>query len=503
MALTRWQAPALRHEIDDPHRVTWLELFFDLVYVAGLIQLGDRLADDISWSGVARFAGAFVVLWWTWTGTTAFINRFPSDDVPHRMLTFVQMFAVGMFAVAAASTNIENPTAWLVAAYLGSRIPLLIMYTRARRIAPNETSINRFLTAFGTGAGMWLVSLAFPISVRPWIWAVALAIEFAAPILVVRKLQLEAPIQNEHFRERYALFTIIVLGETLVKTVSEITKIGVSAQTMVFGSLAFTMLIALWWTYFDDVAESELSPSSVLGGSGTINRLWWVYTHLPLAAGLTAFGVAAKKVASVEGFDDYLKASYTWLLVGALATVLMAVAVIDLVTVSPHFGVRVGQRAALRFMAVAGLLLVGGLAAAGSISALTASLLFALVLVAQIGIEVLIAARADRRVDANMASLDISSGKTCRHLVEAETPASEVPSCVTCEEKGVPVVQLRRCLTCGYIGCCDDSPGRHATAHFEETGHPTIASAEPGQDWAYCYVDELFDADWWASRTSV
>ena len=503
MALTRWQRPTLRHDLEDPDRVSWLELFFDLTYVAALIQLGDRLAQDVSWAGVARFSGSFVVLWWTWTGTTAFINRFASDDVVHRLLTFAQMFAVGTFAVAAASSNVDDPTTWLVGAYLGARIPLLIMYLRARNVAPGEPIISLYLAVFGTGAALWLASLAFSPSARPWIWAFALVVEFGAPVFAVHRLPQAAPVHDEHFRERYALFTIIVLGETFVKTASEITKIGFSISTMVFGALAFTMLIALWWTYFDDVAESELTPRSPLGRSATTNRLWWVYTHLPLAAGLTAFGVAAKKVASVEEFSDHLKASSTWLLVGALVTVLVAVAVIDVVTVSPHFGVRSGQRAAFRFIAVIALIVVAWPTAAGAVSALVATVLFAGILVAQIGVEVVIAARADQRLDSNMAQFHTSVPGSCRHLQEARTPPRTGSSCPECEAKGVPWVQLRRCLTCDYIGCCDDSPGQHATTHYEETGHPTIASVEPGQDWAYCYEDDVFDADWWSSRTSV
>ena len=443
------------------------------------------------------------MLWWTWTGTTAYINRFAGDDVPHRMLTFIQMFAVGTFAIASASTSLTDATSWLVAAYLGARIPLLIMYWRAKAVVPGEPIINLFVGSFGSGAALWALSLAFAPGIRPWIWALALVVEFLTPIVALHRLPAAPPVHDEHLRERYALFTIIVLGETFVKTASEITQIGMSAQTTVFGTLAFTMLIAMWWTYFDDVAESEITPRSLLGNSVSANRAWWVYTHLPLAAGLTAYGVAAKKVASVAEFGDYFKASSTWLLFGALITVLVSVAVVDIGTVSPHFGVRSRQRAALRLAAVLGLLVVAWPMAAGTISALTGIVLFTAVLVAQIGTEILIATRAERRVDSNLKEFHGAAGGTCAHLEESETPPREGSSCPTCEDHGVPWVQLRRCLTCGYVGCCDDSPGRHATTHFEESGHPTIASIEPTQDWAFCYLDKVTDADWWVQRTKA
>ena len=85
--------------------------------------------------------------------------------------------------------------------------------------------------------------------------------------------------------------------------------------------------------------------------------------------------------------------------------------------------------------------------------------------------------------------------ETCGHLREAATRKKGVkPSAKGCEDclrAGDEWVHLRLCLTCGHVGCCDNSPNRHATAHFHETGHPLICSAEPGEDWSWCYADEL------------
>ncbi len=88
----------------------------------------------------------------------------------------------------------------------------------------------------------------------------------------------------------------------------------------------------------------------------------------------------------------------------------------------------------------------------------------------------------------------------CQHLdavaagrAQPVTPSSR--GCKECLETGGHWVQLRLCLTCGHVGCCDSSPNRHATRHHHETGHPVMKSFEPGQDWAWCYVDrEMVDA---------
>jgi uncharacterized UBP type Zn finger protein len=84
----------------------------------------------------------------------------------------------------------------------------------------------------------------------------------------------------------------------------------------------------------------------------------------------------------------------------------------------------------------------------------------------------------------------------CTHLDQIRDVASRTPDgCEECLASGGRWVQLRICLTCGHVGCCDSSPGRHATRHYRATGHPIIRSFEPGDDWRWCYVDRLMIAD--------
>ena len=80
----------------------------------------------------------------------------------------------------------------------------------------------------------------------------------------------------------------------------------------------------------------------------------------------------------------------------------------------------------------------------------------------------------------------------CTHLnqIGEVTPSAE--GCEDCLKIGGKWMHLRLCMTCGHVGCCDDSPNRHATKHFRSGGHPVIKSFEPGEEWGWCYVDELF-----------
>lgn len=79
----------------------------------------------------------------------------------------------------------------------------------------------------------------------------------------------------------------------------------------------------------------------------------------------------------------------------------------------------------------------------------------------------------------------------CLHRNMIRDVAPSAGGCEECLRMGSWWVHLRMCLTCGHVGCCDSSPNRHATAHFHETVHPIIRSLEPGDDWAYCYADDL------------
>ncbi len=79
----------------------------------------------------------------------------------------------------------------------------------------------------------------------------------------------------------------------------------------------------------------------------------------------------------------------------------------------------------------------------------------------------------------------------CSHLDHIRNVEPSAQGCKECLRSGDWWVHLRECLFCGHVGCCDSSPNRHATKHFHATKHPIVQSFEPGEDWRYCYVDEM------------
>ena len=80
----------------------------------------------------------------------------------------------------------------------------------------------------------------------------------------------------------------------------------------------------------------------------------------------------------------------------------------------------------------------------------------------------------------------------CGHFDQIKSVTPSAKGCEDCLKTGDRWVHLRLCETCGHVGCCDSSPNRHATKHFQATGHPVIKSFEPGEEWGYCYADDLF-----------
>jgi uncharacterized UBP type Zn finger protein len=80
----------------------------------------------------------------------------------------------------------------------------------------------------------------------------------------------------------------------------------------------------------------------------------------------------------------------------------------------------------------------------------------------------------------------------CTHLEQIEEVTPSADGCEDCLKSGGRWLHLRLCMECGHVGCCDNSPNRHATKHFHRTSHPVIKSFEPGEEWGWCYVDELF-----------
>ena len=356
MALqNRWiHAPKLHTPEDGKQRrVAWLELFYDLIYVATIIQLGDALSHHVDVAGFIAFGALFLPLWWTWTGFTFYSNRYFVDDMLHRGLVFAQMAGIGTMALSVHKV-FEGDWTQFISAYVLVRLLLVAMYVRTWIQDPESRDFTGvFARGFSLGAALWAASLFVG---WPWFYLVcgaAMAVDLIVPFAGGSRSVVErSPIDLPHMTERYGLLTIIVLGESFVKILGSIVswqedlaeaasrgagsvidavhhgaaaaaKAGAQDPTSM-ALVAVVIIVCLWWIYFDDVAGSRLKP--VRSGPFV-----WVYAHYPLTVAITGMAVGVKKIIFQPPQEPAYDA-YRWLLAGSLALALLSVAAIDHVT---------------------------------------------------------------------------------------------------------------------------------------------------------------------------
>jgi inward rectifier potassium channel len=331
---SRWfHVPQLHTALHHEKKVTWLELFYDLIFVAAIIQLGDALSDGVTRDegvlAAAKFAGHFVPLWIAWTGFTFYANRFTVDDFLHRGLAFAQMFAIGAMAIAAPAAMAADPQPRNFAlAFSVAQAVIAIMYLRSLKQVPEAADYSRYWGGvFALGSVVWVVAAFLP---SPWcyaVWGLGVSTILFSPLnRVSRALTERFPLDMEHLSERYGLLTIIVLGESFVKVLSYLSshEHGTDPTYLLKGFFNLLITCTVWWIYFDDVAGAKLKKGR---GSWII----WVYGHMPLAIGCTAVGVAVKKAIKFD-LNDVPDAKYGWLLAASLALTFLSVAIIDSVS---------------------------------------------------------------------------------------------------------------------------------------------------------------------------
>ncbi|MEC4811669.1 MAG: low temperature requirement protein A [Scytonema sp. PMC 1069.18] len=329
------QPPRLRINTEikeeDGH-ATWLELFYDLVFVVAVSQVAHNLSENISLSGFFGFVFLFMPIWWAWIGTTFYANRFDIDDIGHRLLIGVQMIAIAALAVNIHHGLGESSTGFALSYAIG-RVVLVIEYLRARHIPLARPLATRYAQGFAIAAALWLISTFLPIPLRFGFWVLGLIVDFATP-LSAKRLQFGLTHHVEHLPERFGLFTIIVLGEAIIAVVN-----GLSNQTwdakneIVFGTapwaiaavFGFSIAFSLWWIYFENIGSSALRSANATGRIGVYQI--WLYGHLPLVIGLTATGVGVEHiVSSIQSVA--LPTPERVLLCGAVALCLLALALL-------------------------------------------------------------------------------------------------------------------------------------------------------------------------------
>ena len=390
---SRWHDPprlrALEDEEGGERHATWLELFFDLVFVVAVAQLAAGLEEDPSVHGFLVFAGLFVAVWWAWVGYTFYADRFDTDDPPHRMLMLAGMFAVAVLA-SVIPDAFHGETASFAIAYAGVRVIVVFLNARAWWHLPAARPLlNVYIPAFSVSIGLFLVSAAVEPPYRYWLWAVALAIDLGTPLASAERIR-KVPIHGSHIPERVGLFTIIVFGESVLAVVVGTTTVSWGLESGAAAALGFGVAGALWWIYFDYVDSSIVKRTIAAGQT-------YLYAHLPLLIGLAALG-AGVKLAIEATQEAGLTDEVSWIVCGGVALFMASVAALHLVTTQSGRDVDVWLRVGTVVLAL-------GLAAVGEDLGIVPVLaVLAAALGAQVALEL---ARHDQHTHAEPGGIEI------------------------------------------------------------------------------------------------
>lgn len=313
--------------VPNPARhATWLELFFDLVFVVAVSSLGRLLLSDHSPGGVLVFLGLFVPVWWAWIGISYFVDQFELPELWLRGLMLSQL-ALALGLALGLEPLVEGRGALFVASYLAMRLTLTGLYVWAWRRVPGAETLNaKYALAFTLGTGLWLVSLLLDPPARYVLWGAALALEIAGTVWAYVSTR-DLPRQVSHMPERFGLFTIIVLGESVLAVATGGSHIeGTGGWVVALCGVLLAFFV--WWLYFD-YADEEVIDRAIRGGRRALSLSFvYGYTHLPVFAGIVAASIGLELFFE-EVTHDGVGAGARLLLCGGLALFLCALSVVQ------------------------------------------------------------------------------------------------------------------------------------------------------------------------------
>ncbi|BAZ69874.1 MAG: low temperature requirement protein A [Pelatocladus maniniholoensis HA4357-MV3] len=332
------QPPRLRISENDEEerRATWLELFYDLVFVVAVSELAHNLKEDVSISGYLGFIFLFIPVWWSWIGNTMYANRFDSDDIGRRFLVALQMLAAAALAVNIHHGLGESASGFALS-YTLARAVLIVEYVRAGIHIPAARQLTtRYATGFAIAAVFWLISAFVPAPGRFVLWGLGIMVDLITPFTAT-KFQLKLLPHASHLPERFGLFTIIVLGEAIIAVVEGVSEQKWDVLSVIAAILGLAIAFSLWWVYFDNLGGTPIQTARAQGKVGTVAI--WLYTHLPLVIGIAGTGVGVEKVLTSEQAIA-LSDAQRWLLCGSVALCYLALGILHRVGVIRYCKIR-------------------------------------------------------------------------------------------------------------------------------------------------------------------
>jgi low temperature requirement protein LtrA len=297
--MSRFQRPSGGEE----RHASTLELFYDLVFVFAITQVSHLLLEHLTWEGVGQSLLVLLAVWWAWNYTTWVTNELDLESIVVRFMVIVLMLASLLMAVAIPQAFGEHALLFAgsyVAIQVGRHTFLAFACASAGEIERERA--GRILTWFVAAGVLWIAGGIADGEARTALWLGALAIDYTAPIVtywVPGKRRLDPAtweVETSHFAERFQLFMIIALGESIVLTGATTSGYELDlARVMAFG-IAFLSTAALWWLYFNYVARIAQRRLELAPDRTKLARDGYTYLHVVMVAGVIVSAVGDELV---------------------------------------------------------------------------------------------------------------------------------------------------------------------------------------------------------------
>ena len=287
----------------EEQRATSLELFYDLVFMFAITQVSHLLLEHLTWAGAGQALLVLLVVWWSWNYTTWVTNELDPESLSVRVLMIALMLATLLMAIAIPQAFGKHALL-----FVGSYVTIqmgrhtFLTFAAAEPGTIERERAGRILTWFVAAGVLWIAGALVDGPARVAFWLAALALDYGGPLVTFRVpgLPRVAPeawsVGTEHFAERFGLFVILALGESIVITGATTSALDLDTARFVAFGMAFLLTAALWWLYFTSVARIAQRHLELSENRTLLARDAYTYLHLIIVAGVIVSAVGDELV---------------------------------------------------------------------------------------------------------------------------------------------------------------------------------------------------------------
>lgn len=327
-----WQKPRVASDFSVEREVTFLELFYDLVFVVIIAEVAHHLTYHLSWGGLAEFGLMMLFVLWAWLNGTLYHILHGNNDISMRIFTFLQMFLVGAMTVFVGELFSDGAAGFAIVFALFQVLFAALWYRTGYHDSEHRAVSNPYAAVYALSATAMFWSATLENSQTVLVLSIVIGVNLLMPAFTYfnrssRQAAITATQGTSDGVERMGLITIVALGEVVVSSINGVNDLSsFTLRAGIVGSLGIFIAIAMWWFYFDFISRR-------LPKKGFWNNQLFIYFHIPLIAAIAASGGVLRDMISHN--DDLLESTTRWIFVLAVAVVVFASA-FTMRTVNQH-----------------------------------------------------------------------------------------------------------------------------------------------------------------------